>query len=109
MFGFSVGYKVWAVPEQNRYPLAGLWLPARLDLFALGMLLAVASAWMATGGRLPALAERFTRSPLLCLLFAAEFYWLFSQLNLPRLFEDETLSQTHAPLPVRRDCPPSSS
>ena len=102
MFAFSVGYKMWAVPEQNKYPLAGLWLPARLDLFALGMLLAVASAWMATGGRLPALAERFTRSPLLCLLFAAEFYWMFSQLNLPRLYEDETLSQTLLPLPVRR-------
>ena len=94
LFVFSVGYKLWAVPAQNRYPTAYLWLPARLDLFALGMLLAVASAWMATGGRLPALAERFARSPLLCLLFAAEFYWLFSQLNLPRLFEDETLSQT---------------
>jgi peptidoglycan/LPS O-acetylase OafA/YrhL len=94
MFAFSVGYKLWAVPEQNKYPLAGLWLPARLDLFALGMLLAVASAWMATGGRLPALIERFTRSPVLCLLFAAEFFWMFSQLNLPRMFEDETLSQT---------------
>lgn len=94
LFGFSVGYKIWAVPAQSRYPTAYLWLPARLDLFALGMLLAVASAWVATGGRLPALAERFTRSPWLCLLFAAEFYWLFSQINLPRLFEDETLSQT---------------
>jgi peptidoglycan/LPS O-acetylase OafA/YrhL len=94
LFAFSTGYKVWAVLLQDRYPVAGLWLPARLDLFVLGMLLAVTSVWIASGQQLPALVRRFTRSPLLCLLFALELYWLFSQLNLPRLFGDETLSQT---------------
>jgi peptidoglycan/LPS O-acetylase OafA/YrhL len=94
LYGFSTAYKLWAVPQQDAYPVAHMWLPARLDLFALGMLLAVASAWIAVGGGLPRLVQRFVDSPWLCLLFAVELYWVFAQLHLPRGFEDETFQQT---------------
>ena len=55
MVAVSVGFREWALRQPG-----GLahtmpdWLPANLDLFALGMLLAVVSSWVAETGRQPA-------------------------------------------------------
>ncbi len=68
----------WFSPRQ----LTG-WLIGYLDWFALGMLLAVGSAWVANGGRLPWVARALARNPLVCWLLALQCYWISVQLNLP--------------------------
>jgi peptidoglycan/LPS O-acetylase OafA/YrhL len=67
------------------FPLAQLsqWLPAYLDWFALGMLLAVGSAWLRGGGQLPRLLWVVLDRPWLCWVIAAELYWVALRLNLP--------------------------
>jgi peptidoglycan/LPS O-acetylase OafA/YrhL len=59
-----------------------LWLPARIDLFALGMLLAVLSAWWTERDTEPAwLSNRST--PWLSWAAAAAVFWCVSHLGLP--------------------------
>lgn len=60
------------------------WLPANLDYFALGMGLAVASAWLATRETIPPFAEMLGRLSILWWLLAlACFYIVCKQLHLP--------------------------
>jgi peptidoglycan/LPS O-acetylase OafA/YrhL len=59
------------------------WLVGYLDWFALGMLFAVGSAWLACGRRLPRIAELLARYPAVCWLLMAESYWVALNLNLP--------------------------
>ncbi|MSW39171.1 MAG: acyltransferase family protein [Actinobacteria bacterium] len=49
----AVGYRYWLSTANNGPFRYQLWIFAYLDWFALGMLLALASAWLATGGSLP--------------------------------------------------------
>jgi peptidoglycan/LPS O-acetylase OafA/YrhL len=64
--------------------MLGTWLPFRLDEFALGMALAVGSAWIVhRGTRLPAWTTRATTT-LACWAVAAALFWFTStQLDLP--------------------------
>jgi peptidoglycan/LPS O-acetylase OafA/YrhL len=70
------------------FPLGQLpaWLIGYLDWFALGMLLAVGSAWLASGGGLPWIARALGRSPAACWLLALELYWVTLQLHLGEPF-----------------------
>jgi peptidoglycan/LPS O-acetylase OafA/YrhL len=65
-------------PSEERFGLWGAWLPFRLDEFALGMGLAVASEWVAHRGvRLPAWTRR-TWATLGCWAVAAVLFWVTS-------------------------------
>ena len=70
------------------FPLGQIpaWLIGYLDWFALGMLLAVGSAWLAMGGGLPWIARALARSPAACWLLALELYWVSLQLHLGEPF-----------------------
>lgn len=63
------------------------WLPAQADYFALGMALAVASAWAAEGGRLVAAIDWLRRVPWVCHLFALELLWVLGRFELPVGFD----------------------
>jgi peptidoglycan/LPS O-acetylase OafA/YrhL len=69
------------------------WLPARLDWFALGIGLAVVSAWVATGGRPPRLLSAAAAYPALCWAFALELLWAMTQIGLGRDFEPSAAPQ----------------
>lgn len=58
------------------------WLIAYLDWFALGMALAVGSAWLSVGGRISKVIATLGRMPTLSWLLALECYWLVVQLGL---------------------------
>jgi peptidoglycan/LPS O-acetylase OafA/YrhL len=61
------------------------WLPSHFDLFALGMGLAVASAWVAHRGVTPRFVQWVGRVPELWWAFAAFTYWVVStRVGLPR-------------------------
>jgi peptidoglycan/LPS O-acetylase OafA/YrhL len=47
------------------------------------MLLAVGSAWVARGGRLPWIVDLLTRFPAVCWFLALELFWVALQLNAP--------------------------
>jgi peptidoglycan/LPS O-acetylase OafA/YrhL len=68
----------WLAPSRVNW-----WLVGFLDWFALGMLLAVASAWAARGGRLPRIVATLGAHPWVCWLLALECYWVMVQLNMP--------------------------
>jgi peptidoglycan/LPS O-acetylase OafA/YrhL len=68
---------------------ATLWLPAQIDLFAVGMGLAVASAWSTTSGSVPAAFAAAGRHPGWCwAASAAAFLLAATALGLPRTFGD---------------------
>ena len=64
-------WRLWVLKRQvgraggSWFPIAqvGQWLLGYLDWFALGMLLAVGSAWLARGGQIPMLARALGRYP----------------------------------------------
>jgi peptidoglycan/LPS O-acetylase OafA/YrhL len=68
----------WLAPSRVNW-----WLNGFLDWFALGMLLAVMSAWAARGGRLPKIVHTLGAHPWVCWLLALESYWVMVQLNMP--------------------------
>jgi peptidoglycan/LPS O-acetylase OafA/YrhL len=59
------------------------WLPAWLDMFALGMGLAVASAWMTTTRSTPRVLAVAVERPALCLAIAAAAFVAVSNLGIP--------------------------
>ncbi len=61
----------------------GQWLVGYLDWFALGMLLAVGSAWLVVGGRLPTLGRALARYPGASWLLSLTCFWVALQLNTP--------------------------
>jgi peptidoglycan/LPS O-acetylase OafA/YrhL len=69
------------------HPVGDAWLPAQADYFGLGMALAVASAWLARGGRVPAVVAAMRRVPWLCYAFALELLWLLGRFELPVGFD----------------------
>jgi peptidoglycan/LPS O-acetylase OafA/YrhL len=76
----SVVFRIWAFygPPPSFNGQYNTWLPARVDLFVLGMLLAVGSAWLqATKRQEP----RFVRGPFFaptCWLLALASFWYLS-------------------------------
>jgi peptidoglycan/LPS O-acetylase OafA/YrhL len=64
---------------------AGTWLPAQLDLFAAGMLFAVASAWWSGHRREPALLSRAWLPPVSWALALVCFWAVSTRLGLPRI------------------------
>lgn len=76
----------WRVPVLEAHgPLAATmpnWLPAYLDVFALGMGLAVASAWLEARGQHPSWLWH-KGFPATCWLVALVAFWAVSNLGLP--------------------------
>jgi peptidoglycan/LPS O-acetylase OafA/YrhL len=64
---------------------ATLWLPSQIDLFALGMLLAVVSAWSVQRGAVPRAAAAAGRHPWWCWIVAAAAFFTVSKVfDIPR-------------------------
>jgi peptidoglycan/LPS O-acetylase OafA/YrhL len=66
----------------------GQWLVGYLDWFALGMLLAVGSAWLGAGGRLPMLGRALARYPAASWGLSLVLFWVALQLNTPASIYD---------------------
>ena len=83
-------WQLWISPpgalQYGRWQLSqlDLWLPGYLDWFAVGMLGAVASAWIAQGGAIPRVLAALGRRPWLSWLLALETYAVIARLRLPR-------------------------
>jgi peptidoglycan/LPS O-acetylase OafA/YrhL len=96
LYALAVVARVWwwwgldspSVRKGTWFPLGQLpaWLVGYLDWFALGMLLAVGSAWLAKGGGLPWIVRALARAPVACWLLALELYWVTLQLHLGEPF-----------------------
>ena len=65
--------------------------PAWVDWFAVGMIIAVMSAWHSQGGQVPSWVIALARLPALCWLLVAELMWVVAQLDLPRGFAVMTI------------------
>ena len=73
---------------------ATLWLPAQIDLFALGMFLAVVSAWSVQRGAVPRAAAAAGRHPWWCWLVAAAAFFTVSKVfDIPRGLAQLTTGQ----------------
>jgi peptidoglycan/LPS O-acetylase OafA/YrhL len=86
LYAISLAFRavVFALHSGRVHALGIYWLPANLDYFALGMGLAVASAWFVEPRRVPAVVERVVRYPLLPWLASALcFYVVSRRINLP--------------------------
>ena len=87
MVALSVGFRLWAFNAADRHPGSTYgtmadWLPANLDLFALGMFLAVVSSYQHQTDRRP----RWLWNPLLpwlSWLAAAVCFYAVSHLHIP--------------------------
>jgi peptidoglycan/LPS O-acetylase OafA/YrhL len=89
LYAIGLGYRVWAAGPGDTASSGGNPPLGLVDLFALGMLLAVLSAWIEIGQRLPPLVDHFRARPWLCWAGAIEFYWVLSALHAPLSFEQE--------------------
>jgi peptidoglycan/LPS O-acetylase OafA/YrhL len=85
LLAISIGFKAFVFWGPSSYvsKLGEYWLPANLDLFSMGMVLAVASAWIATRPETPALAARVGRIGGWWWLISVVAFWVVStQLGL---------------------------
>jgi peptidoglycan/LPS O-acetylase OafA/YrhL len=75
LYAISIAFRglVFAVHSGRLHTLGIYWLPANLDYFALGMGLAVASAWLAERETTPRVAELAGSAPM--------FWWLLSLIS----------------------------
>lgn len=90
LYAAGWGYRVLLLQMHPLWPGSPPnWLPAFLDWFALGMLLAVLHAWRAEGGRLPRVMTEIANMPWLCWIVALELYWVSLQLRVPGNFMDD--------------------
>ena len=92
LYAVSVAFRalVFALDSGRVHTLGIYWLPANLDYFALGMGLAVASAWIAQRGTVPKLIEGIGRVPAVCwllslLCFVAVSKWIRLPVGLERV------------------------
>jgi peptidoglycan/LPS O-acetylase OafA/YrhL len=93
MYLIAMSVRIWSLWFLNDvahykgdwFPLsqASTWLVGYLDWFAAGMLLAVGSAWVASGRRLPWVGRLLAAHPWASWLIALECYWVALKLNLP--------------------------
>ena len=97
LYGFAMVVRVWRLWGLNSswiptgagwFPIEqlGQWLFGYLDWFALGMLLAVGSAWVSGGGRIPMIGRALARYPAASGLVSAMCFWVALQLNTPEFF-----------------------
>jgi peptidoglycan/LPS O-acetylase OafA/YrhL len=85
------GLDIWSFSGYSKGNFGGwfqetgihLWIISYMDWFAFGMLLAVGSAWLATGNRLPWVIRALGDHPWVSWLLAAELFWVGTQFNLP--------------------------
>lgn len=88
----AVGWKLYVLDGGGTHRLT--WLPAYLDLFAMGMFLAVASVWSDSRQRGVPILGWLGRYGLTSWAFAAITFWVVAtQVGLPRGFEDITVTQ----------------
>lgn len=88
----AVGWKLFVLGEGGAHRLT--WLPAYLDLFAMGMFLAVASVWSdARQRRVPVLGWLGRYGLSSWALAALTFWFVATQVGLPRGFEEITPTQ----------------
>lgn len=72
-------------PAPRAFLAANYWLPSYLDLFALGMGLAIVSVWASRQPVVPRVVATVGRHPGVCWLLAALTYWIVCfQAGLPR-------------------------
>jgi peptidoglycan/LPS O-acetylase OafA/YrhL len=86
LYAVSVAFRglVFALDSGTVHTVGIYWLPANLDYFALGMGLAVASAWLATRDTIHPLAELVGRMSILCWIVAIGCFVAVSKgLDLP--------------------------
>jgi peptidoglycan/LPS O-acetylase OafA/YrhL len=83
LYAVSVAFRVWLVAVEARGPQF-TWTVAWLDVFALGMTMAVLSAWAATRQRPPAAVAWIGSHIEVCWLFAAAAFVALSHLGIPR-------------------------
>ena len=86
-------YRWWALyvlapharASREWFPTSQLdhWIFSYMDWFAIGMLLAVGSAWVAVGGRVPWPVRALARRPWISWLLALECFVVVQQLHLP--------------------------
>ncbi len=105
MYVTAMAVRIWSLwfmtpgvhARGDWFPLsqATSWLFGYLDWFAAGMLLAVGSAWVASGKRLPWVGRLLADHPWASWLLAVECYWVALKLNLPvSVFDPVTRIQT---------------
>ncbi len=80
LYLFSVAFRIWAFygPPASFTGEYNTWLPARIDLFALGMLLAVGSAWLQATERPEPGWMRAALFPWACWAVALGSFWYLS-------------------------------
>ncbi|MCU1429667.1 MAG: acyltransferase 3 [Actinomycetia bacterium] len=80
LYMISVAFRIWAFygPPQSFNGQYNTWLPARIDLFALGMLLAVGSAWLQATERAEPAFVRSVLFPWYCWAIALASFWYLS-------------------------------
>ncbi|HZU72578.1 MAG TPA: acyltransferase [Acidimicrobiales bacterium] len=83
LIGTSAGFRAWIFIGRPRLAdQMAVWLPSYLDLFALGMALAVMSAWWTEHAEEPDVL-RHKAQPAVAWVLAAALYWLVSHAGLP--------------------------
>jgi peptidoglycan/LPS O-acetylase OafA/YrhL len=82
LYALSVGFRVSLLAVGWDHPYF-TWLPAWLDVFALGMGLGVASAWTAHAATSPSFVARVGRHPGICWLLAGAALLASSAIGLP--------------------------
>jgi peptidoglycan/LPS O-acetylase OafA/YrhL len=92
LYAISVVWRAvvyWGVPDESAFAFIGnFWLPANLDLFALGMGLAVVRTWAEARGEPVRVLERIGRVDWLWWLIAAlSFHAVSYWIGLPRGLE----------------------
>jgi len=86
LYATSIGFRaiVFALHPGRIHDLGIYWLPANLDYFALGMGLAVASAWYTQRGSVPRAVDLLARWPVVCWVLAVVCFVVMAKaLNLP--------------------------
>lgn len=87
LVAISLAWRFWVLANQQGHSavfgVMPSWLPGDLDLFSLGMLLAVLSAWFHLRDSEPGWMSR-RWFPLACWLLAGVTFWGVSHLGLPR-------------------------
>ena len=74
-------------PSRTWFPISNLnmWLPAYLDMFALGMALALVCAWRETGGGVPRAVMAFARRPWAAWLVVAVMIVALGRAGMPKV------------------------
>lgn len=80
-------FVVDTAPSRTWFPISNLnmWLPAYLDMFALGMVLALVCGWRETGGGVPRAVMAFARRPWAAWLVVAVMIVALGRAGMPKV------------------------